>query len=69
MGSWAVEVAGAMGTCGELWLNSKKEEDFSAILRRQAYGGQGRGNRKGRKADERTAQNAVLVRIAPDDSG
>ena len=30
MGSWAGVVAGAMGTCGELWLNPKKEEDFNA---------------------------------------
>ena len=30
MGSWAGVVAGAMGTCGELWLNPKPEEDFNA---------------------------------------
>ena len=30
MGSWAGLVAGAMGTCGELWLSPKKEEDFNA---------------------------------------
>ena len=45
MGSWAGVVAGAMGTCGELWLNPKKEEDFNAADAEGTEGSAGRQKR------------------------